>query len=173
MKEREFGLASSIATHAILRNPIGFLDLSWSTYLDYSDGPFIHRRVSSGPRSGNSIPAKYRISPSVGFRHVIQTAVQSPVRSYFEGAWRYYGLIPAVSAILLETSLAVDRRLSTLTLAAFALASAASHIAFSTEPVPRYIIVSAWVNIVVAGRIVCVLATRRSPSEVNRPLLIR
>jgi len=96
------------------------------------------------------------------------TVVQSPVQSYFEGAWRYCGLIPAISAILLAASLVVDRRLSTLTLAAFALASAASHIAFSIEPVPRYMIPSAWVNIVVAGRIACVLATGRSPPGVNR-----
>ncbi len=55
-----------------------------------------------------------------------------------------------------------------MVLAVFALASAASHIALSTEPVPRYLIVAAWVNIVVAGRIACVLATRLSPSEVSR-----
>jgi hypothetical protein len=69
---------------------------------------------------------------------------------------------------LLLASVVVDRRLSTLTLAGFALAGAASQIAFSTEPVPRYLIVSAWVNIVVAGRIACALATRRAPSDANR-----
>ena len=172
--KEESRLASSIATHAILRDPIGFLGLSWSTYLDYFDGPFIHRRVSfeAAKREFDSNDlsnlAERQLQGTVN-----TAAVQSPVRSYFEGAWWYYGLIPAVSAILLAASLAVDRRLSTLTLAAFALASAASHIAFSTEPVPRYLIVSAWVNIVVAGRIVCVLATRPSPSGVSRPLLIR
>ena len=92
----------------------------------------------------------------------VETAeVQSPVRSYFEAAWWYYGLIPAISVILLAASLFVDRRPSTLTLAAFGLASAASHIALSTEPVPRYLIVAAWVNIVVAGRIASSSLPRR------------
>jgi len=94
--------------------------------------------------------------------------VESPVRSYFEAAWWYYGLIPAVSAILVAASLIVDRRLSTLMLAAFSLAGAASHIALSTEPVPRYLIVSAWANIVVAGRIASVLATQLSRSDTRR-----
>ena len=94
--------------------------------------------------------------------------VQSPVRGYFEAAYRYYGLIPAISAILLAACLITDRRPATLTLAAFALASAASQIALSTEPVPRYLIVSAWANIVVAGRIACVLATRFSRPGNNR-----
>jgi hypothetical protein len=168
---KESRLASRIASHAIFRDPIGFLGLAWSTYLDYFDGPFIRGRVSieAGTRDFDpgalSNLAEHQI---YGTMHTKD--VQSPVRSYFEGAWRYYGLIPAISAILLAASLIVDRRLSTLTLAAFALASAASHIAFSTEPVPRYLIVSAWVNIVVAGRIACVLATRLSPSGVSRPI---
>ena len=102
---------------------------------------------------------------------VVDTAsVQSPVRSYFEAAWQYYSLIPPISAILLGACLFLDRRPSTLTLAAFALASAASQLALSTEPVPRYLIVAAWVNIVVAGRIGCVLATLLSSSDVGRPV---
>lgn len=102
---------------------------------------------------------------------VVDTAsVQSPVRSYFEAAWRYYSLIPPISAILLAACLFLDRRPSTLTLAAFALASAASQLALSTEPVPRYLIMAAWVNIVVAGRIACVLATRLSSSDVGQPV---
>ncbi len=166
---KESGLASSIAIHAILRNPIGFLDLAWSTYLDYFDEPFIHGRVlvEAGRREFDAGVISHFIEH--GINDIADTdLIQSPVRSYFEAAWRYYGLIPAFSAILLAASLFVDRRLSTLTLAAFALASAASHIAFSTEPVPRYMIVSAWVNIVVAGRIACVLATRHSRSEPAR-----
>ena len=58
---------------------------------------------------------------------------------------------------------------STLTLGAFGLASAASQLALSTEPVPRYLIVAAWVNLVVAARIICVLATRLPPSDLGRP----
>ena len=42
-------------------------------------------------------------------------------------------------------------------LVAFALASAASHIAFFTEPVPRYMIVSSRVKFGVALRIACAL----------------
>ena len=83
-------------------------------------------------------------------------------------------MIPAISVILLVSSLVVDGRPSTLTLAAFALASAASHIAFSIEPVPRYMLPSAWVNIVVAGRIACVLAPgfgdpMRAGPSIERP----
>ena len=55
-----------------------------------------------------------------------------------------------------------------LTLAAFALARAASQLVLSTEPVPRYLIAAAWVNLVVAGRIICVLATRLPPSDLGR-----
>ncbi len=155
----ESRLASSIATHAILRNPIGFLDLAWSTYLDYFDEQLTHGRVldEAGKREFRPDELPYFTEHQI-YDVVNTAAVRSPVRSYFEAAWRYYGLIPAISAILLVASSVVDRRLSTLTLAAFALASAASHIAFSTEPVPRYLIVSAWANIVVAGRIACVLA---------------
>ena len=100
-------------------------------------------------------------------------SVQSPVGSYFEGARRYYGLIPAISALLLPACLFLDRRPSTLTLAAFALVSAAPQIALSTEPVPRYLIVSAWANIVVAGRIICVLATRLGHPTSAGPLVKR
>jgi len=172
--ENESHLASRIATHAILRNPIGFLDLAWSTYLDYFDGPFIHDRVliEAGKVEFEPNVLSYFANQKI-YDLVNTAAVGSPVRGNFEAAWRYYGLIPAISAILLAASLGVDRRLSTLTLAAFALASAASHIAFSTEPVPRYLIVSAWVNIVVAGRIACVLASRLSPSDAKRPVLTR
>jgi len=166
----ESRLASQIATHTILRNPIGFLDLAWSSFLDYFDEPFIHGRVlyEAGTREFRPDELSNLIEHQI-YDVVNTDVVRSPVRSYFEAAWRYYGLIPAISAILLAASLVVDRRLSTLMLVAFALASAASHIAFSTEPVPRYLIVSAWVNFVVAGRIACALTTRLSPSDVNRP----
>ena len=163
--KRESRLAGRIATHAILRDPIGFLGLAWASYLDYFDDPFMHARVSFEAAKREFDPNELSNLAEHQIQGVVNTAaVQSPVRSYFEGAWWYYGLIPAISAILLVVSLIADRRLSTLTLAAFAIASAASHVALSTEPVPRYLIVSAWVNIVVAGRIASVLATRRSPS---------
>jgi len=169
--KQESRLAGSIATHAMLRNPLGLLDLAWSTYLDYFDQPFIQYRVLFEAGRREFDPGVIPHFVERGVYDIMNTdLIQSPVRSYFEAAWRYYGLIPAISAILLAASLVVDRRLSTLTLAAFALASAASHFAFSTEPVPRYMIVSAWVNIAVAGRIACVLAIRRSPSDVNQPV---
>lgn len=167
----ESRLGSRIAIHAILRDPIGFLKLAWGTYLDYFDGPFVHRRVLDEAGKREFQPDELAFFPEHHIYDVVNTAdVQSPVRSYFEGSWRYYGLIPAISAILLLASVLVDRRLTTLMLAAFALAGAASQIAFSTEPVPRYLIVSAWVNIVVAGRIVCVLATRLSKTGFYRPV---
>jgi hypothetical protein len=165
----ESRLGSRIATHAILRDPIGFLHLAWSTYLDYFDEPFVHGRVLDEAGKREFQPDELPFFAEHHIYDVANTAVvQSPVRSYFEGSWRYYGLIPAISAILLLASVVVDRRLSTLTLAGFALVGAASQIAFSTEPVPRYLIVSAWVNIVVAGRIACVLATRPSRSDARR-----
>ena len=166
---KESRLAGSIATHAILRDPIGFLRLAWSTYLDYFDEPFVRGQVwiqSGRPEfdpDDLSNLAAHQINGSVN-----TALVQSPVRSYFEAAWWYYGLIPAISAILLAASLAIDRRLSTLSLAVFAIASAASQIALSTEPVPRYLIVAAWANIVVAGRIVSILAGRLWPPDVSR-----
>jgi hypothetical protein len=163
-------LSSQIAVHAMLRDPIGFFGLAWSTYLDYFDGPFIREKVAVNAGNGEFDPGEISDLTAHRIYGVANTVeVESLVRSYFEAAWWYYGLIPAVSAILVAASLMVDRRLSTLTLAGFALAGAASHIAFSTEPVPRYLIVSAWVNIVVAGRIACVLATRFSLSGANRP----
>jgi len=169
--KKESELARRIAVHAMLRDPISFFRLAWSSYLDYFDESFIQGRVLLEAGNGEFNQDELSHFAEHHIYDVVNTnLVQSPVRGYFEAAWRYYGLIPAISAILLAASLVVDRRLSTLTLAAFALASAASHIAFSTEPVPRYLIVSAWVNIVVAGRIVCVLATRRSPSGVTRPV---
>jgi hypothetical protein len=167
--KQESRLGSGIATHAILRDPIGFLGLAWSTYLDYFDEPFLRGRVSFEAGTRDFDPgALSNLAEHQIYGEMHTKDIQSPVRSYFEGAWRYYGLIPAISAILLVASLIVDRRLSTLALAMFALASAASHIALSTEPVPRYLIVSAWVNIVVAGRIACVLATTGRSSS-NSP----
>ena len=167
----ESRLGSRIAIHAILRDPIGFLKLALGSYLDYFDGPFVHRRVLDEAGKREFQPDELAFFPEHHIYDVVNTAdVQSPVRSYFEGAWRYYGLIPAISAFLLLASVVIDRRLSTLTLATFALAGAASQIAFSTEPVPRYLIVSAWANIVVGGRIVCVLATRLSKTGVYRPV---
>jgi hypothetical protein len=160
--KRESRLAGRIATHAILRDPIGFLGLGWSSYLDYFDEPFMRGRVrfESARRDfdANDLSnlAEHQLHGTVD-----TAEVQSPVRSYFEAVWRYYGFIPAISVILLAASLIIDRRLSTLTLAAFGLASAASHIALSTEPVPRYLIVAAWVNIVVAGRIASSSLPRR------------
>jgi len=167
--KKESRLSGSIATHALLRDPMGFLRLGWSTYLDYFDEPFVRRQVwiqTGRPEFESddlSNLAKHELHGLVN-----TTELPSPVRSYFEAAWWYYGLIPAISAILLAASGAFDRRLSTLILAAFALASAASQIALSTEPVPRYLIVSAWANIVVAGRIACVLAGGLSPSNISR-----
>lgn len=167
--KKESRLAGSIATHAILRDPMGFLRLAWLSYLDYFDEPFVRGQVRSESARREFDPDDLSNLAEHQLRGLVNTAaVQSPVRSYFERAWWYYGLIPAISAILLAASWALDRRPSTVVLAVFALASAASHIALSTEPVPRYLIVAAWVNIVVAGRIACVLATRLSPSEVSR-----
>jgi hypothetical protein len=166
---KESRLAGSIATHAILRDPMGFLRLAWSTYLDYFDEPFVRGQVWTQSGRPEFDPGDLSNLAEHQLRGSVNTAlVQSPVRSYFEAAWWYYGLIPAISAILLAASLAIDRRLSTLTLAVFAIASAASHIALSTEPVPRYLIVAAWANIVVAGRIVSILAGRLWPPDVSR-----
>ena len=146
--------------------------LAWSTCLDYFDEPFIRYRVSFEAGTRDFDPgALSNLAEHQIYGAVHTKDIQSPVRSYFEAAWWYYGLIPAISAILLAAALVVDRRLSTLTLAVFALASAASHVAFSTEPVPRYLIVAAWVNVVVAGRIASVLATRLSPSRCEPALL--
>ena len=166
----ESRLGSRIATHAILRDPIGFLVLAWSTYLDYFDQPFVHGHVliEAGNREFQPNELSYFTEHQI-YDVANTAAVQSPVLSYFEGATRYYGLIPAISALLLLASVVADRRLSTLMLAAFAIVGAASQIAFSTEPVPRYLIVSAWANIVVAGRVACVVASRFLPSDVNRP----
>jgi hypothetical protein len=167
--KKESRLAGSIAIHAVLRDPMGFLRLAWSSYLDYFDEPFMRGQVwvQSGRPEFDPIDlsnlAEHQVRGSVN-----TTEIPSPVRSYFEAAWWYYGLIPAISAILLVACLAFDRRLSTLTLVMFALASVASHIALSTEPVPRYLIVSAWVNIVAAGRIASILACRLWPSGVSR-----
>ena len=170
--KEESRLASRIASHAIVRDPIGFLGLAWSTCLDYFDEPFIRYRVSFEAGTRDFDPgALSNLAEHQIYGAVHTKDIQSPVRSYFEAAWWYYGLIPAISAILLAAALVVDRRLSTLTLAVFALASAASHVAFSTEPVPRYLIVAAWVNVVVAGRIASVLATRLSPSRCEPALL--
>jgi hypothetical protein len=169
--KEESRLSGSIAAHAILRDPVGFLRLAWSTYLDYFDWPFLRGQVWSqtGRPEFDSHDLSNLAEHQVhGFVNTME--VPSAVRSYFEAAWRYYSLIPAISAILLAACLFLDRRPSTLTLAAFALASAASQLALSTEPVPRYLIVAAWVNIVVAARIICVLATRRSSSDVGRPV---
>jgi hypothetical protein len=167
--KEESRLSSQIAVHAMIRDPIGFLGLAWSTYLDYFDEPFIRGKVAVNAGNGEFDADDLKNLAEHQLYGELNTAeVQSPVRGYFEDAWWYYGSIPAVSAILVIASLIVDRRLSTLTLAAFGLVSAGSHIAFSTEPIPRYLIVSAWVNIVVAGRIACVLATRLSRSEANR-----
>jgi hypothetical protein len=166
----ESRLGSRIAIHAIFRDPIGFLVLAWSTYLDYFDEPFVHGRVLDEAGKREFQPGDLSYFREQHIYDIANTGVvQSPVRSYFEGAWRYYSLIPAISALLLLASVAVDRRPSTLMLAAFALVGAASQIAFSTEPVPRYLIVSAWVNIAVAGRIACAVASRLLPSEMNRP----
>ena len=168
---KESRLARQIAVHAMLRDPISFFRLAWSTYLDYFDESFIQDRMFVEAGNWEFSPDELSYFPEHEIYDVVNTdLVQSPVRTYFEAAWRYYGLIPAISAILLAACLVVDRRLSTLTFSVFALASAASHIAFSTEPVPRYLIVSAWVNIVVAGRIASVLAGRLPASDVSRPV---
>jgi hypothetical protein len=166
-------LSGRIAEHAILRDPIGFLALAWSTWLDYFDEPDIVGRVLEEAGDREFDPGLSPYFAELRIYDAVDThSVQSPVRRYFEAAWKYYGWIPAISAMLLAASLAADRRLSTLTLAAFALASAASHIAFSTESVPRYFTVSAWANVVVAGRIACVLATRLSAHPPRPPSVL-
>ncbi len=168
--KRENRLASHIAIHALLRDPVGFIDLAWLGYLDYFDEPWAYGRVLEEAGNQEFVPGVIPLLAEHGIDDVVDTAsVQTPVRSYFEAAWRYYALIPAISTILLAGCLLLDRRPSTLTLAAFALASGASQLALSTEPVPRYLIVAAWVNIVAAGRIACVLAPRLS-SDLRRPV---
>ena len=172
--KRESRLAGHIAIHAIFRDPVGFIGLAWSSYLDYFDEPLTHGRVLEEAGNREFVPGVIPLLAENRIDDVVDTAsVQSPVRSYFEAAWRYYGLIPPISAILLAACLFLDRRPSTLTLAAFGLASAASQVALSTEPVPRYLVVAAWVNIVVAGRIICVLATRLGHPTSAGPLVKR
>ena len=172
--KRESRLAGHIAIHAILRDPVGFIGLAWSSYLDYFDEPLTHGRVLEEAGNREFVPGVIPLLAENRIDDVVDSAsVQSPVRSYFEAAWRYYGLIPPISAILLAACLFLDRRPSTLTLAAFGLASAASQVALSTEPVPRYLVVAAWVNIVVAGRIICVLATRLGHPTSAGPLVKR
>ena len=155
----ESRLAGRIATHAILRNPIGLLGLAWSSYLDYFDERYMHNRILIEQGMREFEPNELANLADHEIHGVANNVdLESPVRTYFKAGWRYYGLIPAISAILLAAALIVDRRLSTLTLAGFALASAASHVAFSTEPVPRYLVATAWANIVAAGSIASVLA---------------
>jgi hypothetical protein len=83
--KRESRLAGRIATHAILRDPIGFLGLGWSSYLDYFDEPFMRGRVrfESARRDfdANDLSnlAEHQLHGTVD-----TAEVQSPVRSYFE-----------------------------------------------------------------------------------------
>ena len=147
-------VATQIATRAIMRAPLDFLDLAFTGYRDYFDDGYIRKRVYDEVGRSEFTPAELLYFRETGIYDVANTAnVPSPIASYFQAAWRYYGLVPIISAVLFLVALAVDRRASTLTLAAFSIASAASHIAFSTEPVPRYMIVSAWINIVILGRL--------------------
>jgi hypothetical protein len=158
---QESWLDGHIATHAVFRAPLQAAQLGLENYLDYFDPVYFRERieVESGRRSFDP-----------GFQaYLAQNAivdVEDPWKTWsltgagFRAASAYYGLIPAIAALVLVGALAFDRTPSTILLAAFSFASAASQILLSTEPVPRYLIVAAWVNIVVLGRLTNVLWRR-------------
>ena len=92
----------------MLRNPIGFLRLG-PVYLSRLFRQAVHIRPGDGFEAGRREFDPGRKIPYFNERGIYDIAntdlVQSPVRSYFEAAWRYYGLIPAISAMLLAASL--------------------------------------------------------------------